>query len=474
MDTTNNCCNSGPGYSTPLEAMKGPREKLMYLPCIYSNTGIEKPDYLVTVDVDPDSPTYSKVINRLPVPYLGDELHHSGWNACSSCHGDPNQRRNRLVMPSLTSNRIYIFDVETDPKAPRIHKIIEPEEVTKTGLAYLHTSHCLGSGEIMISAMGTPEGKEECGFVILDGETFNVKGRWEGSKKPGGPMGYDFWYQPRHNVMVSSEWGAPCAFSSGFKVEDVMAGKYGSRLHVWDWTTRTIEQTLDLGVGTIPLEIRFLHDPNQTQGFVGCALGSTIVRFFRNEEKTWSAETVIKVPSKKVEGWALPEMPSLITDILISLDDKYLYFSNWLHGDVRQYDITDTKNPKLVGQVFVGGSVSRDGPVKVTADSELEEQPEPCYVKGKRVEGGPQMIQLSLDGKRLYVTPSLFSVWDNQFYPNLSKKGSMLLQIDVDTVNGGLKLNPDFCVDFGDEPGGPALAHEMRYPGGDCSSDIWL
>ena len=50
----------------------------------------------------------------------------------------------------------------------------------------------------------------------------------------------------------------------------------------------------------------------------------------------------------------------------------------------------------------------------------------------------------------------------------------MLLQVDVDTVNGGLTLNPDFCVDFGDEPGGPCLAHEVRYPGGDCSSDIWL
>jgi len=50
----------------------------------------------------------------------------------------------------------------------------------------------------------------------------------------------------------------------------------------------------------------------------------------------------------------------------------------------------------------------------------------------------------------------------------------MLLQVDVDLVNGGLKLNPDFCVDFGEEPDGPALAHEVRYPGGDCSSDIWL
>ena len=62
---------------------------------------------------------------------------------------------------------------------------------------------------------------------------------------------------------------------------------------------------------------------------------------------------VIHVPSKKVENWALPEMPGVITDILISLDDKYLYVSCWLHGDLRQYDITDPKHPKLVGKVSV-------------------------------------------------------------------------------------------------------------------------
>lgn len=55
-----------------------------------------------------------------------------------------------------------------------------------------------------------------------------------------------------------------------------------------------------------------------------------------------------------------------------------------------------------------------------------------------------------------------------------SREGSVMLQIDVDTVNGGLKLNHNFLVDFGKEPLGPALAHELRYPGGDCSSDIWL
>ena len=62
-------CKGGPGYATPLEAMKGPREKLLYLPCIRTNTGIEKPDYLVTVDADPDSPTYSQV-NRETTKHL--------------------------------------------------------------------------------------------------------------------------------------------------------------------------------------------------------------------------------------------------------------------------------------------------------------------------------------------------------------------------------------------------------------------
>jgi len=66
-----------------------------------TGTGIEKPDYLATVDVDPNSPTYSKVIHRLPVPYLGDELHHTGWNSCSSCHGDPSADRRFLIVPAL-------------------------------------------------------------------------------------------------------------------------------------------------------------------------------------------------------------------------------------------------------------------------------------------------------------------------------------------------------------------------------------
>lgn len=64
-----------------------------------------------------------QVIHRLPMPNLKDELHHSGWNACSSCFGDTTKSRNRLILPCLISSRIYVVDVGTDPRAPRIHKV---------------------------------------------------------------------------------------------------------------------------------------------------------------------------------------------------------------------------------------------------------------------------------------------------------------------------------------------------------------
>lgn len=54
------------------------------------------------------------------------------------------------------------------------------------------------------------------------------------------------------------------------------------------------------------------------------------------------------------------------------------------------------------------------------------------------------------------------------------EKGGYVVQMDVDTENGGLTLNTDFFIDFGAEPNGPMLPHEIRYPGGDCTSDVWL
>ena len=65
------CC--GPGYASPSEAMKAPREEILYTIAIYTGTGIQKPDYLCTIDAAPDSPTYSQVIHRLEMPNIGDD-----------------------------------------------------------------------------------------------------------------------------------------------------------------------------------------------------------------------------------------------------------------------------------------------------------------------------------------------------------------------------------------------------------------
>lgn len=446
------CC--GPGYASPEAAMQAEPEKLLYTIALYTGSGIQEPDYLATVDVDPHSPTYSQIIHRLPMPYIGDELHHFGWNACSSCHDDASKSRRFLVIPGIRSSRIYIVDTLV-PKAPVIHKIIEPEEIrAKTKLTAPHTVHCLADGQIMISMLGDQDGNAPGGFLLLDSK-FEILGRWE-HQAEAMKFNYDFWYQPRHNVMVSSEWGAPKTFYPGFDLNDVQAGNYGQQLHFWDWQTHDIVQTVDLGeAGLIPLEVRFHHNPDSTHGFVGAALSSNLLHYFKHNGK-WEVETVVDVPSVDLEGFPIP-VPSLITDLLISLDDRFLYFSNWLHGDLRQYDISDPSHPKLTGQVWIGGLLGKSG-----------------EVKGRSLQGGPQMLQLSLDGKRLYVTNSLFSTWDNQFYPDLAKQGSYLLQIDCDTDKGGLNINENFCVDFGNEPNGPSRAHEMRYPGGDCTSDIWV
>ena len=444
----------GPGFANPAEAIASQREKLLYTVALYVGTETKKPDYLATIDVDPRSSTYSQVIHRLPMPFVGDELHHFGWNTCSSCHGDVHRERRYLIVPGLRSSRIHIVDA-ANSTSPEIVKVISPEEIRqKTNLSAPHTVHCLETGEIMISMLGDGDGNGPGGFLLLD-EEFEIIGRWE---KDAAAMkfNYDFWYQPRHNVMVSSEWSAPKTFSKGFDPNEVAAGNYGRQLHFWDFEARKIMKSVDLGdEGLIPLEVRFLHDPDSTHGYAGVALSSNVWHW-QEAHGDWQVNKVIQVEPVSPGGGADP-LPGLITDIVVSMDDRFVYFSNWLHGDLRQYDISDPANPKLAAQLWLGGLLGK-APT----------------VRGKKLGGGPQMLQISLDGRRLYVTNSLYSSWDNQFYPDMAKEGSYLLQVDCDPMQGGMKLNEDFFVDFGDEPHGAARAHEMRYPGGDCTSDIFI
>lgn len=436
------------GYASPAEAIQAPREEFVYVACLHEGTGLNEPDFLAVVDVNPQSDTYQQITHRLSMPNVGDELHHYGWQVCSSaCHS--NLERANLIVPGFRSSRIHIVDVASDPRKPRIHKVIEPEEVIKkTGYTAPHTVHCMPGGIVTISMLGDANGDAPGGFAVLDASTFEVLGRWEHDKGDL-EFTYDFWYQPRKGFMVSSEWGAPNTFRPGFNLEDVQAGKYGHKIHIWDLEQRALRQSIDLGeTGMIPLEVRWLHNPEAEEGYVAAALSSTLWHIHR-QNGGWAADQVVAVEGKEVSGWPFP-VPGLITDQIISMDDKFLYFSDWLHGDLCQYDISDPAHPRLTGQVWCGGVL---GPVMHGSNGNRRE-----------LSGGPQMLQLSMDGRRLYVTNSLYSTWDNQFYPNLK---SWMLKIDCDP-NGGMAIDPNFYVDFS-----PARGHEIHLPAGDCTTEIF-
>jgi len=149
-------------YPSPRLAMQAPPERVAYVSTFNAN-GNGRPDALVVVDVDPGSPTYRQVVGRVEMPQAGDELHHFGWNACSSAlcpyAPHPHVERRYLIVPGLRSSRIHIVDTKPDPRQPKIVRVIEPEEVaSRAGYTRLHTTHC-GPDGIYISALGSPTGR---------------------------------------------------------------------------------------------------------------------------------------------------------------------------------------------------------------------------------------------------------------------------------------------------------------------------
>src|SRR5262249_34855835 len=100
----------GPGYASPEVARRQPPEEFVYVAALYEGTGINRPDFVAVVDVDPDSPSYGEIVGRTEMPNVGDELHHFGWNACSSaCHSQLS--RDTLIVTGMRSSRLHILDI---------------------------------------------------------------------------------------------------------------------------------------------------------------------------------------------------------------------------------------------------------------------------------------------------------------------------------------------------------------------------
>lgn len=446
-------------YPSPKLAMAAPPEELAYVACLLSGSG--RPDFMAVVDVKPGSPTYGQIVSRLELG-VGEELHHFGWNACSAALcplGHPGLERRYLVVPGLRSSHIHIIDTKAEPRGLKLVKTIDAEQVLKhTGYSRLHTVHC-GLDAIYLSALGDPEGDAPGGLFMLDHFSFTPLGRWEVDRGPQ-RLAYDFAWHIAHDVAVTSEWAPPKLFENGLNVEALVNRQYGHCLHFWDMRRRTHVATVDLGdQHQMALELRPAHDPTQQYGFVGVVadvtnLASSIFLWFR-EGDTWQARKVIEIPAVAADPATLPPalqpfkaVPPLVTDINLSLDDRFLYVSCWGTGELRQYDVSDPHNPKLTGTVQAGGILHRAQ-----------------HPNGRPLAGAPQMVEVSRDGRRIYFTNSLYSSWDDQFYPE--GVPGWMIKLNANPA-GGIEIDPDFFVDFG-----AARSHQVRLSGGDSSSDTY-
>jgi methanethiol oxidase len=147
-------------YPSPRMAMAASPERLGYVAML--NPRRDGPDRMSVVDLDPASSRYGRVVGGVDMPGLGDELHHFGWNACSSAlcpyAPHPHMERRYLVVPGMRSSRIHVIDTKPHAHRPEIVKVIEPDTVERrTGYSRPHTAHC-GPEGIYMNALGAPDG----------------------------------------------------------------------------------------------------------------------------------------------------------------------------------------------------------------------------------------------------------------------------------------------------------------------------
>ena len=181
------------------------------------------------------------------------------------------------------------------------------------------------------------------------------------------------------------------------------------------------------------LELRPSHDPEATWGFVGVVVstedlsGVDLALAPRRRRvdgrqghhdpgragRPGPAAARAASPSARCRRWSPTST--------CSVDDRLLYVSCWGTGELKQYDVSDPAHPREVGSVRLGGIVG--------AHRRTRRRP------SEPLAGGPQMVEVSRDGRRVYVTNSLYGAWDDQFYPD--GVGAWMAKIDTDPGAAG-------------------------------------
>jgi methanethiol oxidase len=345
-------------------------------------------DFLAVVDVDRSSDRFGKILYQLDLGSSGNETHHF-------CFTDD---RTHIWGCSLFSSRVFVIDVASNPAQPKVVKVLEdiPEKVGLTGP---HSPYAL-PGRMLLSFLGGKDGGLPAGLAEFrnDGEFIRRIDLPEDA-----PYMYDVAIKPDLNRMITSSFTPQDNYKKPLASMDFK--RFGNKLLIWDFRERKV--LTELTVGGAPLECRWSLKPGANHGFTNCALDDSIWVWEGDEGGNYTARklcTTGKLPA----------------DLRQSPDDRFLYVSGFGSNEIQQWDVSDLKNPRLVSTIKPG-----------------EE---------------PNMMHVTGDGKRMYITNSLLSTMDrtDHFWVRLA-------HLEPE----GMKLDPDFKVDLNQFPTGPARGHDM-------------
>jgi selenium-binding protein 1 len=312
-------------------------------------------DSLVTVDVNPKSASYGKIIHRAPVPGQ-HEAHHAGFT----------DDRRHIWAGGLDTSRIFVFDVATDPAKPKLVRTIRTFEKDTGGLVGPHTFYSL-PGRMLISALSNNKdlgGRTGLAEYTNDGKF--IRTIWMPKEAP---YGYDVRVNINLNRMLTSSFTGKKNYMRpvGELMKDAEAMKqFGGAVVVWDFHARKPLQVLQ--VPGVPLELRWALLPQHHYAFTSTAFGGQLVLIYRQDDGTWATKNIAEI------GNNVP------VDISIAPDDSKIYVNSYGDGTLRVYDVTNPFEGKLIHQVKLGEQAN--------------------------------MVSTSWDGQRIYATSSLLSKWD--------------------------------------------------------------
>jgi methanethiol oxidase len=378
----------------------------------------DEQDKLVTVDVNPASPHYGKVVHQVSVGGR-NEAHHAGLT----------DDRRFLWAAGLDSSRIFIFDVYTDPARPKLVKTIDDFVAKSGGVVGPHTSYALPGRMLLTGLSNNRDHGGRTGMVEYTNDGNYVATYWmptndalQGAVKSGSTAdgyGYDVRALPRRNLMITSSFAGwnNYMMNLGKLMADAEAMKhFGGTVVAWDLHARQPKKIFD--VPGAPLEIRCAWGAKHDYCFTATALTAKLWLIKSDEGGEWQAKAVADIG----DAAKLP----LPVDISISADDDYLWVDTWNDGKTRLFDIRDPDAPKQVLEQKIGEQVN--------------------------------MVSQSWDGKRVYFTSSLLANWDKVAPAGPDLQYFKLYHWD------GHALVPAFSIDFiAEKLGSPHHMHFGAY-----------